>query len=91
MRPVGGRQTLEADRTLIAWAANTLLRQGMPATEVQSVLRADDSETVGRHLELHRERLAEQLKHHLRTVDQVERLLTRGFTPLRPLHRHASR
>lgn len=64
-----------ADRNLLAWASDTLLRQGMPACEFRSMLRADDFQTVRRHLELHRERLAERLSDHLRAVDRVERLL----------------
>ena len=59
----------------VAWAAVTLLRQGMPAAEVRSVLQADDPVTVGRHLELHRERLAEQAEAASRAVDVVEVVL----------------
>ena len=52
-----------------------LLEQGMPVEEVRSILDADDPAVVRRHLELHRERLAERLEERLRTVDRMERLL----------------
>lgn len=64
-----------ADRNLMAWASDTLLRQGIPSYEFRSMLRADDFQTVRRHIELHRKRLAERLNDHLRAVDRVERLL----------------
>jgi hypothetical protein len=70
-------RVIRADGEPIAWAASTLLRQGMPADEVSSVLRAGDSETIRRYLELHRERLAEQLSDQLRAIDRLEWLLTR--------------
>jgi DNA-binding transcriptional MerR regulator len=52
-----------------------LLEQGMRVEEVRSVLDAEDPAVVRRHLELHRERLAERLEERLRTVDRLEDLL----------------
>jgi hypothetical protein len=56
-------------------AAETLVRQGMPADEVRALLHAGDAVIVRHHLELHRERLAERLEEHRRIVDRIERLL----------------
>ena len=39
----------------------TLRRQRMPLPEIRALLSADDPIIVGRHLELHRERLEERL------------------------------
>jgi DNA-binding transcriptional MerR regulator len=50
-----------------------LLEQGMPVEEIRSVLDAEDPAVVRRHLELHRERLAERLEYRLRSVDRLER------------------
>jgi DNA-binding transcriptional MerR regulator len=62
-------------RTEMTWAAETLRRQAMPAEEIREVLTARDRDTVRRHLELHRERLQEQLAHEQQTVVSIERLL----------------
>jgi DNA-binding transcriptional MerR regulator len=56
-------------------AGATLIEQGMPVDEVRAVLDAADPMTVRRHLELHRERLAEQLDAQRRAVDRLERVL----------------
>jgi hypothetical protein len=53
----------------------TLIEQGMPVDEVRAVLDAADPMTVRRHLELHRERLAERLDEQRQTVDRIEWLL----------------
>ena len=42
-------------------AARVLLRQDMPLGEVRAVLEAADPAVVHRYLELHRERLEEQI------------------------------
>ena len=42
-------------------AAGTLRRNRMPRAEIRAVLGAEDPEIVRRYLELHRERLEEQL------------------------------
>jgi hypothetical protein len=72
---MGEGEMQHADLNPMAWASDTLLRQGMPSYEIRSMLGADDFETVRRYLELHRERLAERLNDELRAVDRVERLL----------------
>lgn len=64
------------ERDPITWATRTLLRQGMPADEARRIVGAGDPEIVRRHLELHRERLAERLADDLRTVERVARLLS---------------
>jgi hypothetical protein len=56
-------------------AGETLTKQGMPDDEVRVVLSARDPVVVRRHLELHRERLAERLAEDRAAVDRVERLL----------------
>jgi hypothetical protein len=50
-------------------AAGTLRRNRMPKAEIRAVLAADDPEIVRRYLELHRERLEEQLAAHRRELD----------------------
>lgn len=50
----------------------------MPAEEVDAVLAADDPRVVRRHLELHRERLVEDLSEHRRTLASLERALLAG-------------
>jgi hypothetical protein len=77
MRTMGKGEMQRTDRNPMAWVADTLLQQGMPSYEFRSMLRADDFETVRRYLELHRERLGEQLTDHLRAVDRVERVVAR--------------
>jgi hypothetical protein len=72
---MGEGEMQHADLNPMAWASDTLLRQGMPSYEIRSMVGADDFETVRRYLELHRERLAERLNDELRAVDRVERLL----------------
>jgi len=64
-------------------AAGTLRRNRMPRAEIRAVLGADDPEMVRRYLELHRERLEEQLAAHRRELDTLacsltEHLETRG-------------
>jgi DNA-binding transcriptional MerR regulator len=53
----------------------TLREQGMPAAEVQLILRSDDPVIVRRYLELHRERLEERLAEQVRTLERLERRL----------------
>jgi hypothetical protein len=53
----------------------TLCEQGMPAAEVQAILRSDDPVIVRRYLELHRERLEERLAEQVRTLERLERQL----------------
>ena len=49
--------------------------QGMPAAELQAILRSDDPVIVRRYLELHRERLEERLAEQVRTLGRLERQL----------------
>ncbi|HVD68171.1 MAG TPA: hypothetical protein VNF25_05710 [Actinomycetota bacterium] len=53
----------------------TLRDQGMPAAELQAILRSDDPVIVRRYLELHRERLEERLAEQVRTLERLERQL----------------
>ena len=57
-------------------AKATLVEQGMPKAEIHAVLLAVDPRVVRRYLELHRERLNEQLQDEWCAVDRVESLLT---------------
>jgi len=59
----------------VAWAARALLRQEMPSEEINAVLTAEDSDLIHRYMELHRERLQEQLGDRLRALDHLERIL----------------
>jgi hypothetical protein len=59
----------------VARAVATLIEQGMPDDEVRAVLSAHDPTIVRRHLELHRERLAERLAEQRAAVDHAESLL----------------
>lgn len=63
-------------RPSLAWAAGTLRRCEMPPEEIRAVLTADDPEIVRRFLELHRERLEEQIEEQRRTLAWLERSLT---------------
>jgi hypothetical protein len=53
----------------------TLREQGMPAVELQAILRSDDPVIVRRYLELHRELLEERLAEQVRTLERLERQL----------------
>jgi hypothetical protein len=57
--------------------AERILRSlGMPPEDIRAVLVADDPRLVRRHLELHRERLLEELVDRRRTLAALERELT---------------
>jgi hypothetical protein len=60
-------------------AARALLRQDMPLGEVRAVLETADPAVVHRYLELHRERLEEQIADRRRVLDAVERMLTENL------------
>jgi DNA-binding transcriptional MerR regulator len=53
-----------------------LRRNRMPRAEIRAVLAADDPEIVRRYLELHRERLEEQLEDRRRALDALACSLT---------------
>jgi len=57
-------------------AAGTLRRNRMPRAEIRAVLSAEDPEIVRRYLELHRERLEEQLAARRRELDTLACSLT---------------
>jgi hypothetical protein len=57
-------------------AVGALRRNRMPRAEIRAVLAADDPEIVRRYLELHRERLEEQLEDRRRSLDDVACSLT---------------
>ncbi len=63
----------------VAWAARALRHQEMPSEEISAILGADDPELVRRYMELHRERLEEQLADQLRTLVRLERLLAESI------------
>jgi DNA-binding transcriptional MerR regulator len=63
-------------RPSTAWVARALRAQGMPRDEVRALLSADDAEVVHRFVELHEERLQEQLATRIRTIRDIERSLT---------------
>jgi len=56
-------------------AGHDLRRLGMAPEEVAGILAEGDPAVVRRHLELHREVLAERLDEELRTVDRIEGVL----------------
>jgi hypothetical protein len=61
-------------------AADVLRRCHMPEVEIGWVLTADDPAVVHMILELHRERLEEELAERRRALADVEALLTRRTT-----------
>ena len=63
---------------VISWAEHALQAHEMPRSEIRAVLRSGDPTVVRRHLELHRERLREQLDDKLRTIDVLESILVRS-------------
>jgi hypothetical protein len=58
-----------------AWAIRVLIDQGMPWTEIGSIVASEDPELVRRTLELHRERLEERLAEQRAELDRIEPLL----------------
>jgi hypothetical protein len=63
--------------------AGELSSHDMPLEEIRAVLRARDPVVVARYMELHRERLAEQLAHRIRELEALERILARRSRPAR--------
>lgn len=57
--------------------ARALSSHDMPLVEIRAVLRARDPAVVARYMELHRERLAEQLARRIRELEVLERILAR--------------
>jgi hypothetical protein len=60
----------------IAWAISTLRDQGMPFEEIATILGTAEPLMVHRYLDLHWERLEEQLGEQRRTLGRLEELLT---------------
>jgi hypothetical protein len=56
----------------------------MPALERHAVLGTDDSRTLGRYLELHRERLVERLMDQRAVLECIEGLLTEAIRTRSP-------
>jgi DNA-binding transcriptional MerR regulator len=57
------------------WVERLLRQHGMPPEEIRVILEAGDPEIVRRYLELHRERLHEQLDDRLRALYVLEAFL----------------
>src|SRR5262245_24569173 len=79
--PHAYRRVLRSDlrgarRGSVRRATSILKDQRMPADEIRSVLNATDPGIVHRYLELHRERLDEQIEVRRRSLASVERLLS---------------
>ena len=68
------------ERDLRTEAGRALRRLGMTPEDVAGILEEDDPAVVRRHLELHREVLAERLDEELRTVDRIEGVLVAWAT-----------
>jgi hypothetical protein len=76
-RPVDGlvAEAMRWSGGVAAWAIRVLIDQGMPWTEIGSILGSDGPELVRRTLELHRERLEERLAEQRAELDRIEPLL----------------
>src|SRR5262245_40461486 len=72
----GPVDSLPDDRGTAGWATRVLLDHGMPPAEIREVLTTDDTRVVRRHMELHRERLVEELFDRHRTLASLERVLS---------------
>ena len=59
----------------VSWTEHALRAYEMPPDEIRAVLTAHDPRTVRRYLELHRERLQEQLEDKLRRLEVLEAVL----------------
>jgi hypothetical protein len=75
-RPARVGQRDPVRRDAMSWAAHVLREQGMPALERHAVLGTDDSRTLRRYLDLHRERLEERLMDQRAVLECIEGLLT---------------
>lgn len=66
-----------------------LERSQMPAQEIRWVLAADDPSVVHMLLELHAERLREELAERLRALSEVEASFTEAKDKARGMHGNA--
>lgn len=75
--PVDGlvAEAMRSSGGIAASAIRVLIDQGMPWTEIGSILGSDGPELVRRTLELHRERLEERLAEQRAELDRIEPLL----------------
>jgi hypothetical protein len=63
----------------IAWAIDRLWEQAMPSEEIATIVAARETQLVHRFLELHEERLEEQLMDQRRVLGRIELLLTEAI------------
>ena len=75
-------RTAQAARDVLTSVVGTLLDMGMPSHEIAAMVAADQPVVVHRYLELHRERLAEQLAYQLQILARIEGILTRAILAL---------
>lgn len=68
-------EAMRSSGGVAASAIRVLIDQGMPWTEIGSILGSDGPELVRRTLELHRERLEERLAEQRAELDRIEPLL----------------
>lgn len=74
-------RTAQAARDVLTSVVGTLLDLGMPSHEIAAVVAADQP-VVHQYLDLHRERLAEQLADQLQILARIEGILTRAILAL---------
>jgi hypothetical protein len=67
-------EAMRSSGGVAASAIRVLIDQGMPWTEIGSILGSDGPELVRRTLELHRERLDERLAEQRAELDRIEPL-----------------
>jgi DNA-binding transcriptional MerR regulator len=68
-------QALSTRSDPIASAVRTLREQGMPSSEITTVLEVEEPSDLRRYMELHAERLAERLAAERRALAEIERFL----------------
>lgn len=64
-------------RQLQGSLARALSNHDMPLEEIRAVLLSKDPAVVARYMELHRERLAEELAQRVRELEALERIIAR--------------
>jgi hypothetical protein len=68
-------EAMRSSGSVAASAIRALIDQGMPWSEIGSILGSDDPELVRHTLELHRERLEERLAEQRAELDRIEPIL----------------
>jgi hypothetical protein len=76
-------EAMRSSGGVTASAIRVLTDQGMPWTEIGSILGSDGPELVRRTLELHRERLEERLAEQRAELDRIEPLLLEALVGAR--------